>query len=154
MLQALRAQLPPSQIASAVVVLDSLPRTSSNAIDYPRLPAFRQVEAEPQRSVEPRTSTEKQLAKIWCEVIGLGDVGVHDNFFDLGGHSVLVTQIVARVRKLFDINIGLRTVFERPTVAELAETIESLLVEEISQMSEEEALRLANGKGVLAGTSK
>ena len=104
--------------------------------------------------MKPRSSTEKVLAQIWCEVIGLDEIGVHDNFFDLGGHSVLVTQIVGRIRKLFDVNVGLRTVFERPTIAELAETIEALLVAEISQLSEEEALRLASEKGALAETSK
>ena len=104
--------------------------------------------------MKARSPTEKLLAQIWCEVIGLDEVGVHDNFFDLGGHSVLVTQIVGRIRKLFDVNVGLRTVFERPTIAELAETIERLLMEEISQLSEEEALRLTSEKEALAGTSK
>src|SRR5439155_14021042 len=141
-LQALRAKLPPSEIAPVVVVVDALPRTNSGAIDYERLPAWRQLETPPQKPVKARSPTEKLLAQIWCEVIGLDEVGVHDNFFDLGGHSVLVTQIVGRIRKLFDVNVGLRTVFERPTIAELAETIEGLLVEEISQLSEEEALRL------------
>jgi len=69
---------------------------------------------------------------------------VNDNFFDLGGHSVLITQVLARIRKTFQVEIGLRTVFERPTIAELAETIESQLVEEIGSLSEEEASRLAN----------
>src|SRR5205807_7143949 len=124
----------------AVVLLDALPRTTSNGIDYARLPEPRQFQPEPAKTVKPRSSTEKVLGQIWCEVIGLDEVGVHDNFFDLGGHSVLVTQIVARVRKAFDVDVGLRTVFERPTIAELAATIQALLVEEISQLSEEEAL--------------
>ena len=110
-------------------------------------------EPEPPQMVPPRSTTEKLLADIWREVIGVDTLGVHDNFFDLGGHSVLVTQVVARIRKVFQVEVGLRPIFERPTIAELAETVESLLVQEINSLSEEEAQRLTAETQPVAGTS-
>src|SRR6185503_19580402 len=74
--------------------------------------------------VAPRSSVEKELAGIWAGLLKLDAVGVHDNFFDLGGHSLLATQLVSRVRKEFHIEIPLRSLFETPTVAALAEKIE------------------------------
>jgi acyl carrier protein len=72
---------------------------------------------------EPRTEVEKKLAEIWGEVLGVERVGIHDNFFDLGGHSLLATQVVSRIREGFDTILTLHTMFERPTIAELAENI-------------------------------
>jgi hypothetical protein len=153
-LQLLRAQLPSAEASIAVVFLDQLPKTSSGEVDYSNLPATNQPSSQPAEMIMPRSATEKILAQIWAEVIGIEEVGVHDNFFDLGGHSVLVTQVALRIRNVFNIDIGLRPIFERPTVAALAETIESLLVEEISSMSEEEADELAATSGILARNSQ
>lgn len=118
--------------------------------DYPHPPFPAQTPPEPQPAAGPRTPTEKLLADMWCDVIGVDEAGVHDNFFDLGGHSVLLTQMAGRIRQVFGVDIGLRTLFERPTIAEVAETIERLLVEEIGLMSEEEANRLTT-EPALAG---
>ena len=73
--------------------------------------------------VAPRNSTEQVLADIWGEILHLKDVGVHDNFFELGGHSLLATQLVSRVQALFQMALPLRQVFEKPTIATLAEAI-------------------------------
>jgi acyl carrier protein len=104
--------------------------------------------------VKPRNPTEKALAQIWCELIGLDEVGVTDDFFDLGGHSVLVTQVAARIRKAFDVDIGLQPIFEKPTIAELARTVEGLLVEQIGSLTEEEAHELTAGTEVFARISE
>ncbi len=72
------------------------------------------------RVVAPRNSTETRLADLYCEVLGLDEVSVHDNFFDLGGHSLLATQLVTRIRSDFLIDLPLRSLFAKPTVAELA----------------------------------
>jgi hypothetical protein len=133
----------PEQVVSKLLVLPKAQPKKSQQQTVAAMP-----EATP--NVAPRTPIEKTLARIWCEVIGLDNAGVHDNFFELGGHSVLVTQVAARIRKAFQVEVGLRTVFERPTIAELAEVIEKLLVEEISSMSEEEANRLARGAALVA----
>jgi len=99
-------------------------------------------EAEEARSMTP---TEQVLAEIWSEVIGVKEVGLHDNFFDLGGHSVLVTQIIARIRSRFQIQLDLRTVFESPTIGLLAAAVEEALVAEIEDLPEVEAERLSGG---------
>ena len=76
--------------------------------------------------VAPRTPAEELLAGIWAEVLGLAHVGIHDNFFDLGGHSLKAAQIGARVRDLFHIEFPLRSLFENPTVAGLARILEQI----------------------------
>jgi aryl carrier-like protein len=145
----LHDQLPSVNVGLKVVLLSELPRTETRQVDYAQLPEPGGNETTAVLPVAPRTATEKLVAEIWCDLIGLEEAGVHDNFFDLGGHSVLVTQVVARLRKVFDLEIGMRTIFERPTIAELAETIESMLIEQISSLSEEEAQRL-NESAILA----
>jgi len=102
---------------------------------------------------EPGTETEKKLAEIWGQVLGVEKVGVHDNFFDLGGQSLLATQIVSRTRKVLQIELPLRRLFESPTVAELANVIADLQTEqsdailatelaELRELSEAEAQKL------------
>jgi acyl carrier protein len=70
--------------------------------------------------VAPRIPAEETLAAIWAEVLGIERVGVHDDFFDLGGHSLAVTQIVSRVVERFNVELSVRSLFEAPTVADMA----------------------------------
>ena len=69
---------------------------------------------------------EEMLAGLWVETLKLHHVGIHDNFFELGGHSLLATQVMSRVRNLFQVELPLRSLFESPTVAKLAERIEEV----------------------------
>jgi thioester reductase-like protein len=93
--------------------------------------------------VAPRTSVEKQLAEIWAKLLGLEKVGIHDNFFDLGGHSLLITQLLAQVRDTFKVDLSLRTLFEVPTVANIAEKIQmAQLSEPGSKTITEDAINL------------
>src|SRR4029077_15742958 len=73
--------------------------------------------------VAPRTSVEKLLAEVWAEVLKLEKVGIHDSFFDLGGHSLAATQVVSRVIKRFQLEIPLQPLFQSPTVADMADVI-------------------------------
>jgi amino acid adenylation domain-containing protein len=73
----------------------------------------------------PRTPTEEMLAEIWSEVLGLEQVGIYENFFALGGHSLQATQVISRVRELFQVELPLRTLFESPTLVGLAESVEA-----------------------------
>jgi acyl carrier protein len=73
--------------------------------------------------VAPANPTEKKLTEIWSEVLSLDRIGVHDNFFDLGGHSLSATQVLSRISKGFQLELSFRTFFESPTVADMATVI-------------------------------
>ncbi|MEW6738013.1 MAG: phosphopantetheine-binding protein, partial [Acidobacteriota bacterium] len=73
------------------------------------------------------------LAEIWASVLGKEKISIYDNFFNIGGHSLLATQVIAQARKTFQLDIPLRSIFESPTIAELALTIEEMLLAEIEQ---------------------
>src|SRR5262249_26530630 len=120
----IKQKLPEYMIPSAFVALDALPLTPNGKVDRRALPAPDQSRPELEQSYQvPRTPVEEMLAQIWAEVLKLERIGVHDNFFDLGGHSLLATQVISRVRAAFQTNLALRTLFEMPTVAELANAI-------------------------------
>jgi aspartate racemase len=117
----LRQKLPDYMMPSAFVSLDSLPLTPNGKVNRRALPAPDSERPGAEDSyVAPRNSVEEILAGIWREVLGLKKVGIHNNFFELGGHSLLATQVISRLRKVFEIEIPLRTLFESPTVGELA----------------------------------
>ena len=117
----------PSHMVPAVfVLLDALPLMSNGKIDRRALPAPDRTRPELDKAfVAPRTPTEELLAEIWAQLLDIERVGIHDNFFDLGGHSLLATQVVSRMREAFQVEIPLRRLFEVPTVAGLAESIEA-----------------------------
>jgi len=87
---------------------------------------------------------EEKIAQLFQELLGVEHVGVHDNFFDLGGHSLLGIQLISHLRKYFQIDLSLRPLFEAPTVAELALFIEGILIEELEELPEEEAEALVS----------
>ncbi|SDF37168.1 non-ribosomal peptide synthetase, partial [Myxococcus virescens] len=123
---ALAAKLPPHMVPSAFVVLPALPLSPNGKVDRKALPA---PEAErlgaADAFIAPRTPTEEKVARIFGEILGQSRVGANDDFFALGGHSLLATQVVVRVRAQLNTEISLRTLFDAPTVARLAERIES-----------------------------
>ncbi|HEY6121541.1 MAG TPA: amino acid adenylation domain-containing protein [Pyrinomonadaceae bacterium] len=124
----LRRKLPDYMVPSAFVMLDSLPLNSSGKVDRLALPVPDQNELTPQEEfVAPRTPIEDVLATIWAETLGLDRVGIKDDFFSLGGHSLLVARIVARVREALQIELPMRALFEASTVAALAVEVERLL---------------------------
>jgi myxalamid-type nonribosomal peptide synthetase MxaA len=117
--------LPDYMIPLAFVVLDALPLTPNGKIDRHALPApDAELRAGWQRRYAPPTNpVEEILAKIWSEILDLDRVGIHDSFFDLGGHSLLLTPLVLKLRDYFQLRLSMREFFERPTIAELAEMI-------------------------------
>jgi amino acid adenylation domain-containing protein len=117
--------LPDYMVPSAFVALDALPLTANGKVDRKALPA---PEGHPEvgQYVAPRTPSEEVLIGIWCEVLRLERVGVHDNFFALGGHSLLGTRIIARLRDMLGVELPLRALFEAPTVEGMAERIEEV----------------------------
>jgi amino acid adenylation domain-containing protein len=116
--------LPDSMIPSAFVMLDAMPLTPNGKVDRQALSVSDHARLALESAyVAPRTPIEKELTEIWAEVLGLEQVGIHDNFFELGGHSLLATQVLSRLREAFQVELPLRTLFEAPTVANLAEHV-------------------------------
>ncbi|MDR4495603.1 MAG: amino acid adenylation domain-containing protein [Nitrospirales bacterium] len=121
----LKSKLPSAMVPSECICLEAFPLTTGGKIDLQALP-----EPDPTRRwhathyVPPRTPQEELLADIWQDLLHVERIGVHDNFFDLGGHSLLATQVIARVRRLWQLEVPLHTVFEAPTVAEFAQSLE------------------------------
>ncbi|WP_280456490.1 non-ribosomal peptide synthetase [Nocardia carnea] len=115
-------KLPSYMVPAAIVVLDAFPLNTSGKLDRKALP-------EPVFSVDaagfraPRTQAEQVVAAIFADILGQELVGVDDNFFDLGGNSLVATQVVARISAAFGVRIGVRALFETPTVAGLATRI-------------------------------
>jgi amino acid adenylation domain-containing protein len=157
----LKARLPDYMIPSAFVSLRGLPLTPNGKIDRLRLP-------DPGRSrpnldapyVAARNPIEQQLANIWAEVLSLNPVGIHDNFFDLGGHSLAATRVVSQLLKIFKLELPLQSLFESQTVAEMAlvvtEHLEKSLAEEklnrilteLESLSDEEAKRILSAQPI------
>ncbi|HEY6186087.1 MAG TPA: amino acid adenylation domain-containing protein [Pyrinomonadaceae bacterium] len=124
----LRERLPDYMMPSAFLLLDSFPLLPNGRPDRRALPAPVQAEGEVKESyVAPQTPTEEILAGIWSTVLKVERVGINDNFFDLGGHSLLATQLMSGVSESFGVELPLRRLFEHPTVADLAESIEESL---------------------------
>ena len=118
--------LPDYMVPSTFMILEALPLTPNGKVDRLSLPAFSQVQRAPLESlVLPRTSTEQILVHIWTQILGIEEIGIHDNFFELGGHSLLVNELITQLFNVFSINIPLITVFELPTIAQLAKRVEN-----------------------------
>ncbi len=123
----LKGKLPNHMIPTAFVRLDALPLLSNGKVDRRALPAPERTRPELNKAfVMPRTDTEALLAEIWAQLLNIEHVGIHDDFFELGGHSLLATQLLSRVREAFQTEIALRRLFETPTVAGLADSIDAV----------------------------
>ncbi|MFE9943147.1 non-ribosomal peptide synthase/polyketide synthase [Bacillus velezensis] len=120
---ALSQELPGYMIPSYFIQLERLPLTANGKIDRKALPAPEGGVQTGTEYVAPRTAAEAQLAHIWQEVLGLPRIGVKDNFFDIGGHSLRATTLTAKLHKEMGVSLPLREVFRSPTIEEMAETI-------------------------------
>ncbi|HEX5883405.1 MAG TPA: amino acid adenylation domain-containing protein, partial [Pyrinomonadaceae bacterium] len=124
----LKEKLPEYMVPQLFVNLESLPLTVSGKVDRQALPAPERAGEDAEVDyVAPRTPEEELLAGIWAEVLEVDEVSVHDNFFECGGHSLLATQVISRIRTVFNLQFPVRMIFERPTVAELAQEIETMV---------------------------
>lgn len=121
----LKGKLPAYMIPSFFVIMESLPLTPNNKIDRRSLPAPERVVGD-SATLAPRTWLEVELVRIWEKILGLGigDVGIRDNFFDLGGHSLLAVRLLVEIERTFHINLPLSTLFEVATIEQLARLIE------------------------------
>jgi hypothetical protein len=112
-------------IPSVFVFLDALPRTPTQKIDRHALPPPGAATTAPSADehVAPRDQVESTLSEIWKEILHVPRAGVHDNFFTSGGHSLLAARVLTRIRDAFSVELPVRTLFEGPTVAQLAERV-------------------------------
>jgi acyl carrier protein len=94
----------------------------------------------------PRDETERQIARIWQDALGIDEIGINDGFARLGGHSLLAVRIVAELRKIFQIDLPVRALFDAPTVAELSRYIKDQIIADIEALSDEEARRLVSNE--------
>jgi acyl-coenzyme A synthetase/AMP-(fatty) acid ligase/acyl carrier protein len=139
----LKERLPDYMIPSAFVYLDELPLTSHGKIDRRALPApDAERPALAEAFLAPQTPTEKSLASIWTKLLDINRVGINDNYFELGGDSLLATQLVSQVRGVFEVELPLVELFRHPTLAELAASIEEAIIEQMEEISDEEAEQL------------
>lgn len=123
--QYLESRLPDYAIPTKFALIESLPRLSNGKIDHHALASLEPKEFDHNRDfVAPRTSVEKQLAAIWCGLLGVERIGIHDDFFQLGGHSLTAARVMSRLPEAFQVELPLRDLFERPTLGELASAIE------------------------------
>lgn len=124
----LKQKLPDYMVPSAFVMLDALPLTPNGKVERRALPAPDRTRlGSEQTFVSPRTPIEEVLVGIWTQVLGCESVDIHNNFFDIGGHSLLATQVISRVRGTLQVELPLRCLFESPTVAGLAESVEATM---------------------------
>jgi len=154
----LKASLPDYMVPSAFVVLQNFPLTPNGKVDRRSLPMPGQTENdEGDEDTSARSEEEKALGKLWSSLLNVRYVKLNDNFFDLGGHSLLATQLLSRINQEYGIQLTLRTLFEFPTLEQLAvkltqtvastsvDDLESLL-QQLENLSEHEASELMSGQ--------
>jgi acyl-coenzyme A synthetase/AMP-(fatty) acid ligase/acyl carrier protein len=134
----LMAKLPDYMVPSAIAPLEKLPLMSNGKVDRRALPIPEYARREPEQEyVAPRNEVEERLCAIFSEVLGVEKVGIEDNFFFLGGHSLSATQVTTRILDVLQADVPLRRIFETPTVAGLA-----LAVEECQSVSEDDPIEI------------
>lgn len=139
----LSKELPEYMLPAAFVSLDALPIRSSGKVDRQALPPASDDNILREGTFfSPTTATEQRVAAIVASLLGLERVGLSDNFFYLGGSSLFGTQVIARLRDAFNVDLQLLKLFDHPTVADLAAEVDRLMVANLEAMSEDEAQRL------------
>lgn len=152
--RAAREKLPAHMVPSDFVLLESLPLTPNGKLDRLALPAPNNASREMDVTyAAPRSDIEKRLVKIWAEVLSIEQVGIHDNFFDLGGHSLAAIRVVSRVFEQYQLEIPLQSLFQSPTIADMAAEITehqgkrldesrlATILDELESLSDAEAQR-------------
>ena len=122
--QHLLANLPQYMVPSAIVLLERIPLTANGKVDRKALPEpdFTKFQSA---YIAPRNAVEQQIADIWCELLGHERIGIEDNFFDVGGHSLLAARLVAQINHGFGIELTLVDVFNYPNLAQLSQMVAS-----------------------------
>ncbi len=156
----LEERVPAYMVPQLFLLLENLPLTSTGKVDRRALPPVNPSLARSSQTphVAPRTDTEARIAAVWEELLGIRGIGVHDDFFELGGHSLLATRVLNRLRSLFFATVPLRRFFAAPSVAKLAEAVDTFrvrrsqrteavarLLEQVQGLSDQEVQKLVKG---------
>lgn len=132
MIDFLRAGLPEYMVPSAFVVLEQMPITSNGKINRQALPPPDESRLlDESEWSAPESLIEKKLAEIWSETFKVKKIGIYDNFFHLGGHSIKAIKVVNRINQIFDVNLSVRHLFEEPTIGGLALLVEEAMIEKL-----------------------
>ncbi|MBT4837149.1 MAG: amino acid adenylation domain-containing protein, partial [Methylococcales bacterium] len=121
--QILADQLPDYMVPSAFIAMDALPLTTHGKVDKKALPEAQGFLTSKQPYVAPRDMAEEILVKIWSDILAVERIGIYDSFFELGGHSLLATQVISQIRQQFHVDIPLKPLFEKPTIASISDLI-------------------------------
>ncbi len=123
--RSLKAKLPAYMVPSAIVFLDTFPLTPNGKVDRRALAKPDPAECYTlENYTEPSTNTEKELTPIWAEILGIPRIGIHDDFFDMGGHSLLAIRLIQHIEKVLGAPMPVATLFKAPTIAEMAKLID------------------------------
>ncbi|MFI5912031.1 amino acid adenylation domain-containing protein [Dactylosporangium sp. NPDC051541] len=141
----LAASLPAHMVPTRFVRLERLPLTTHGKVDRQALPHPLRQPLRAPVSTPPRTAAEELVAQAWRDVLGVPAVGVHDDFFAVGGHSLLAARVAARLTATVEVDVPLRTFFTHRTLAELAVAVEELIVADLDRLTDDEALALLEG---------
>ncbi|MGW0709711.1 amino acid adenylation domain-containing protein [Streptomyces sp. NPDC002643] len=123
------ARLPEHMVPSAYALVDRLPTTQSGKIDRNALRTEAVAEPEPMGTTRPGTPVEQVLHDLWCEALGRSEIGIEDNFLDLGGNSLMAIRLVGRIQERLGVEVGVRDLLIAPTVADLAAAVEKELLD-------------------------
>ncbi|WP_244894138.1 non-ribosomal peptide synthetase [Planobispora rosea] len=145
--EALAAVLPAHMLPSAYVTLDALPLTANGKLDQAALPAPAADDRPGTGYVAPRTAAEELVAEVFAELLGVERIGVHDDFFEAGGNSLLGIRAMARIRRQVEVDLPVRGLFSYATVADLAAEIERRLTEDLDSLSDEDVERMLAQEG-------
>ncbi|MEN3616173.1 phosphopantetheine-binding protein, partial [Plantactinospora sp. ZYX-F-223] len=135
------SRLPDYMVPGVFVPLAKIPLTANGKLDRRALPTPARTVAELDAAghVAPQGPVEERIAEIWAELLDV-DAGTQTNFFTVGGHSILAVRLASRIQEEFEIDLPVRTVFERPTIARIAEAVEERIRAEIDELSESDLL--------------
>ncbi|MEO1646994.1 MAG: phosphopantetheine-binding protein, partial [Chloroflexota bacterium] len=144
----LSERLPNYMIPTHVVRLDTMPLTINGKVDYDALPDIVSGNAGGQSAyIAPENDVQATVAHIWQTILQIEQIGIHSNFFDIGGHSLPAIRVTGRINAYFDIDMPLKTFFTNPTIADQADAIERIVKTEIDALSDDEVFRLLEAIG-------
>ncbi|TMC17903.1 MAG: hypothetical protein E6J34_17950 [Chloroflexi bacterium] len=149
--QFLQARLPDYMLPTHFVRISELPLTPNGKVDRRALPASDLTYlSQNEAFVAPQTPLQERLAAMWTELLHLSQVSIHDNFFLVGGHSLLAAQLMLQIQTVIGVKVPLRTLFEASTIAEMAEAIQHIQSEQIEQTANEELAQMLTALGGLS----